>query len=397
MVKGGLLFQILDEATFYWFQRSHAVDSPFYTLSNLIQLDRRLAGLLRLLPTLEGFDELFAEGFTEEQEFEYYCLLAAAAPLPKVDLFSKVEETLNKGGCSQEITAIISWLSYKTVHNTVSKLWESENPEMRHIAIASWRNHRVKTAIDLVAAINDKDISIACASIRFIGEMGLTNHITDIEDLLTNENEQIRFWATYSIILLGGNKGLQNMYNAIENKTENCSLAIISTYPILSAQEAISWVNQLSQNKGLLKETIKSFEIIGLTKYIPWLISLIKDRAIAPHAAHAFCVITGISLQSGDFGDLLALFGDPHGDSSEDFHLAAKSLKNVDFNSIWSEYQNHFDEDERLFFGKSLTKDNLKLILNSGNQQQRKRAALEMAIMSPEEPLFEHGAPGFRQ
>ncbi len=396
-MDGGLLYQILDEATFYWFQRCHAVDSPFYSLKNLIQLDRRLAGLLRLLPTLDGFSEALNKGFTEEYGDEFYCLLAATASSPKADLYNLIDASILKGADYKEITAILSWLPYKSIHNCASQLWESNIIDYQHIALACWRNHRVKTGINIIGAIKNEQTSIACSAVRFIGEMGLTQHITDIEDLLSHNDEQLRFWATYSIILLGGNKGLKNMFSAIQNKTDNCNLAILSAYPILSPQEATAWVNKLSQNNERLQEAIKSFEVMGLTKFIPWLISLLKDQALAPFAAHAFCTITGMKVQSEDFGDLLPLFGDPNAAMSEDLHLAAKSLKNIDFNELWNKYHQHFALNVRFFSGRKIDTENLNGIIDTGNQQQRKRAAIELAILNPSEPLFQHQAPGFRQ
>ena len=47
--------------------------------------------------------------------------------------------------------------------------------------------------------------------------------------------------------------------------------------------------------------------------------------------------------------------------------------------------------------GKPITAEHCQHVLRSGFQRQRNAAALELALMRPDAPLFETRAPGFRQ
>ena len=47
--------------------------------------------------------------------------------------------------------------------------------------------------------------------------------------------------------------------------------------------------------------------------------------------------------------------------------------------------------------GKAISEDKCQYVLRYGHQRQRTAAAIELAMMKPEQPLFEVRAPGFRQ
>jgi hypothetical protein len=47
--------------------------------------------------------------------------------------------------------------------------------------------------------------------------------------------------------------------------------------------------------------------------------------------------------------------------------------------------------------GKPITREEMQAILASGAQPQRALAALELALLEPNAPLFSTTAPGFRQ
>ncbi|THB68984.1 MAG: hypothetical protein D6B27_01410 [Gammaproteobacteria bacterium] len=396
-MSDGLFEQIIEEAAFYWFQRNHAVDSPFYTLKNLIELDRRLAGLLRLMASLDGFHDFLNSGFNSETELEFYCAIGAASPMRNINLFQIIKNSIKLNSNTNEIVNMLSWVEYKSISGLLRKLWESDNTELQNIALGVWKNHRKKTDIDLPAAMNSSDPETRAISAQFAGEMGMTQHLEQIAALLNDDNEKVRFWAAYSVILLGGDQGLSLLFNTIQEQKEQKNLAIQLTFPILTEKDATKWINTLSRNDNLLQETIKSFEVVGLSRFIPWLISLTKSPSTAPFAAHAFCTITGMSIESEDFGELIPILGDPTAIDSEDFEKAVKAIGKIDFNALWTKYNNRFSNESRYFFGKTITDKNMSVILKNGNQQQRKRAALEQAILSPEKELFQHRAPGFRQ
>ena len=63
----------------------------------------------------------------------------------------------------------------------------------------------------------------------------------------------------------------------------------------------------------------------------------------------------------------------------------------------WAENQGNFQPGVRHLVGKPITPEWCWQVLREGYQRQRAAAAIELAIMQPDQPLFEVRAPGFRQ
>jgi hypothetical protein len=51
----------------------------------------------------------------------------------------------------------------------------------------------------------------------------------------------------------------------------------------------------------------------------------------------------------------------------------------------------------RYLCGQPISRENCRRVLIEGFQRQRIAAALELALLNPDEPLFEWRAPGWRQ
>ncbi|THB74015.1 MAG: hypothetical protein D6B28_02780 [Gammaproteobacteria bacterium] len=396
-MKTELFHQILDEASFFWFQRNHAAESPFFNLTNLIQLDRRLAGLFRLLPSYENFEDELNKEFDIDNKDDFFCLLIAAASNKKIDITPKVADAVSNGADIKDIVSTIGWISFEIAEPLLFELWESDSNMLKAIAIEGWRFHRVKPPFDLSAPIDSEDINLSCAAIRLAGDLGLQDFVYLIEGKLASPDNQVRFWACYSSVLLGNPKALSNLIEAINPDNDKRYLAINTVFPAMDYTHAISWINHLSSNKCDPEFIIKAFEVLGTTKYLPWLISLIKSKETSAFATHAFCTITGMTLSLDNYGDILPLLADHSAYETDEFEDIISQIPFESINEWWKQHQNNFLADQRYFLAKDMHEKNLNFILKEGSQTQRERAALELAILSPQSPVFEHRAPGFRQ
>jgi len=63
----------------------------------------------------------------------------------------------------------------------------------------------------------------------------------------------------------------------------------------------------------------------------------------------------------------------------------------------WDKNKADFKTGNRYLLGLPITGENLQQVLRTDRQRQRHAAALELAMMTPGQPLFEVRAPGFRQ
>ncbi len=402
-MDSSLFRQILDEASFLWFQRCNASTSEYFDLSSLVQLDRRLAGLFRLLPSSPELIEESNQSFDIEDPDKFYCILIASASLKEVDLTSLISAAFEAEAPENEIITALAWIDYPTISSTIYKLWKSEKTELQYIALEAWRLHRIRPDIDLLSAVNSHDNKILASSIRMIGELALTDFYPSIADKLASEDYNHRFWASYSCALLGDIKGISNLIESLNDKPEYVipetlkETATNSSFATIQVEQATSWVNHLTACNVLPQRIIKCFEVLGSTKFIPWLISLTQKQQITPYASHAFCTITGMALYSEDHGNIVPILADTSAIESDDYQELWAQLPYSGFNEWWEDNKEKFDNEKRYFTGKEINEDHMQFIWHKGNQKQRERAALELALATPSTPLFEHTTPGFRQ
>ena len=66
-------------------------------------------------------------------------------------------------------------------------------------------------------------------------------------------------------------------------------------------------------------------------------------------------------------------------------------------NAWWSEHRGRFTADQKLFFGQPLSSQHCRHVLKTGMQRHRVAAAVLLAMLQPEVPLFPTSAPAWRQ
>ncbi len=398
-----LFNQILDEASFLWFQRSNASNSEYFDLNSLIQLDRRLAGLFRLLPSSDEITKEENKAYDPEDPDRFYCILIACAALKDADLITLITEAHQADAPADEIIAALAWADYKSISHVIYKLWESQQPELQHIALESWRLHRTKPDINLLDAINSTHQNITSSALRICGELALPDFYPHIADKLASDDINIRFWASYSCALLGDVKGISNLIESLNDNLEqsfnqqDCSTAINTSFASIAVEQATSWINHLTASNVLPQKIIKCFEVLGSAKFIPWLIGLTQKQQMSPYASHAFCTITGMDMFSEDHGNIVPILGDDSAIESDEYQELWQQLPYSGFNDWWEDNKDRFDNDKRYLTGKEVNEEHMNFLWEKGNQKLRERAALELALATPTSPLFEHTAPGFRQ
>lgn len=400
-MDSALFEQILDEASFLWFQRCNASTSEFYDLSTLIQLDRRLAGLFRLLPSSSKLAEPANQIYDIEDPDKFYCTLIASASLKEINLTKLISAATEAEAPETEIITALAWIEYPIISSTLYKLWESKQPNLQHIAIEAWRLHRTRPDIDLTSCINHPDSKVSCSAIRLIGELCLNDYYQATADKLASKDYIQRFWASYSCALMGDVKGISNLIESLTDKHQTSSsekeTATNTGFATAQVAQATSWINHLTACEALPQYIIKCFEVLGHTKFIPWLIGLTQKNHTSPYASHAFCTITGMALHSEEHGNIVPILADDTALDNEEYEELWQQLPYSGFNEWWTENKEKFDNDKRYFSGKEINQNNMQFIWHKGNQKQRERAAIELALATPSTPLYEHTIPGFRQ
>lgn len=121
-------------------------------------------------------------------------------------------------------------------------------------------------------------------------------------------------------------------------------------------------------------------------------------------AGEAFSMITGIDLANDDLeGEWPAGFAAGPTENSQEDDVAMDLDEDLpwpapDLIKIWWEKNsNYFQVGTRYLVGKPISVAHCQQVLKTGLQRQRRAAALELAILQADAPLFNTSAPGFRQ
>jgi uncharacterized protein (TIGR02270 family) len=159
--------------------------------------------------------------------------------------------------------------------------------------------------------------------------------------------------------------------------------------------------------------------IIGDPRLVSWLLDRMASQSLARFAGAAFCHVTGCDLRRHDFDavaprieEALQAAAVDSGASDERVPpssvLSDSPLANEDddelpwpdrarLNDWWLKNRTRFNPDARYLMGRPIRASELGHVLRVGNQQQRAAAALELALLDPNVPVFDVLAPAHVQ
>jgi len=172
----------------------------------------------------------------------------------------------------------------------------------------------------------------------------------------------------------------------------------------MSVAEGHEWNKVFADKADLQRIALLGAGAIGDPALIPWLIDYMSIPDMARVAGESFTMITGVDLAYEDLeGEWPEGFEagpteepedeDVEMDPDEDLHWPEPEL----IHKWWSDNKNNFRNGTRYLCGKSISEQQCQHVSRHGYQRQRAAAAIELAMMKPDQPLFEVRAPGFRQ
>jgi uncharacterized protein (TIGR02270 family) len=125
---------------------------------------------------------------------------------------------------------------------------------------------------------------------------------------------------------------------------------------------------------------------------------------LARIAGEAFAMITGVDLAYEDLeGEWPEGFEAGPTENPEDEDVAMDPDEDLAWpapaliDRWWAANAERFPAGRRFLCGQPVSEAYCREVLRTGYQRQRIAAALDLALMRPERPLFEWRAPGFRQ
>jgi len=298
----------------------------------------------------------------------------------------------------------LGWVEPDNFNMWVPGLLRSHSPLHVHSAIAGLAIRREEMAREIEDTFEGPDVPKKIRALRAIGETKQRGALSYLTEQMQSDDEACRFWAAWSGVLLGDKGAGSSLKSFVDFNTSFAHRAIQLIPRVLSTANAQEWLRGLAQEESTRRFALIGCGVTGDPTYIPTLISQMNAPEQARVAGEAFSMITGVDVAYDDLDmdqpeDFEA--GPTEDPEDEDVDLDPDEdlpWPNQEFiQKWWDEHGRNYQAGRRYLCGQPISQENCRRVLIEGFQRQRIAAAFELALLNPDEPLFEWRAPGFRQ
>lgn len=402
LVNREVLSQHADEAGFLWTLRAAAITEPHFGLKDLAALDERVAAHLDGL--WNALDLAWEMCAGPASDGDAGALFAASWLAFESGSRQRMTDALRAAvTASPTLSPMISalgWIEFDRISPWVRRLLDARSPAHRAIGVAASAVHRRDPGGALAALLAADAVQLRARALRATGELKRSDLRGALRDHLTDGDEECRYWAAWSATLLGNREGLSSLIAVAESSPVRRDVALQLALRAVRPAEAADRVRALARDSGLARTALVSAGVLGDPAFVPWLISRMEDPALGRIAGEAFEMITGADIALDDLeldeapGEAEDALDAPL-ELADETNLPMPSVRSVQ--AWWDAHQDSFRPGQRYLLGRPVSRDAAREVLRSGRQRQRAAAALELALLEPDEPLFEVRAPGWRQ
>lgn len=397
--------QHAEESAFLWILRNNAIRAPHYAMKDLVNSDARIDAHLDGLRIADVVGwELCEQALTSGEVGEVFT--AAVMAFESGDV-QRIQAVLDVAVTSTDLArgaiSALGWLPYAQAEPRIHALLHSNDLNIRRVGLAASAVHRVDPGAALNAALNDADVSLKSRALRAVGELGRHDLVPVLQREFNVEDEACRFWSAWSAARLGDDAGGRTL-NTFADHPNYQTRALQMILRCLPRSLAANRLSELMERDIPQRLVVQGMGIIGDPLYIPALLQLMAIPEIARVAGESFTMITGVDLAYQDLEmDAPKDFEAGPTENPEDEDVSLDSDEDLPWpnpalvEKWWDANKSQFREGERYLLGQPIDANNAQRVLRVGRQRQRIAAALELAILHPDQPLFETRAPGFRQ
>ena len=401
-----IIDQHAEEAAFLWLLRDAAVRAPHYSLKDLADLDNRVEAHVDGLRIAGDAGWATCESALEIGE-PGEVFAASVLAFERGD-GKRIDAVVNVGLAEPEnfraLVSALGWIDYRHIEGYLTNLLSANASSYRRIGIAACAIHRQDPGAVLQRLLEDEDPLVRVRAARAAGELSRRDLLPVLRGQIQSADEDCRFWATWSSVLLGDQSALRPLMAFVNFASPYRTRALDLTLRVLDLPSAQNWLQGLWQDPNNQRCILRGTGIIGDPYYIPALIKRMPEPEVARVCGEAFSMITGVDLA---YQDLEAEW--PEGfeagpsENPEDEDVALDPDEDLPWpeptliQQWWDGNKGRFQNGTRYLLGQPVTVENCSKVLQSGFQRQRAVAALELALRQPGRPLFPTSAPGFRQ
>lgn len=394
-----LIEQYADDAAFLWVLRSIAVEQPHYHRQEMLELEKRIEKKLNgLFIAPDDAWQACLSGLELEQPGEVF--IATVVAFKSHDM-EKIQQAVHVGLSNNEaekgLISALGWLPSNLVQPWIKKLFTSKDLNHKYLALASCSVRRENPSKYLTRILERDDckqqIKLYARALRLIGELRRQDLMPQLSAAVEHDNQDIRFWAIWSAILLGNHQQVSQLESYVLTANANRQHAVNIAFRVLPIEQARHWISTLSNDPAQSRIVIQAVGVLGDPHAVNWLITQMKEKDTARLAAQSFTFITGIDLLDHA---LMAEDSEPIIESAND-NTDKQSILQDDNNLPWPDHTkisklwmnkgSGFITGQRYFLGESLSEANLQNSLRDGGQRQRHAAALELSLTHNEMPM----------
>lgn len=401
--------QHAEEAAFIWFLRSRAVHSPHYKLRELAKVDNRVEA------HLDGLRIAGHEGLKLcEQALEtgdagevFAASLLALESKDKEKLYKIITLAEGSEKASKGLISAIGWVEPSKLAGTVKYLLASNSIFHQRIGITACSIHRANPVTVLDNLVHDLEASppLRARALRTAGEIKRRDLLHEIRNSFQADDASVRFWAAWSAVLLGDRGGaLKILRTFVVSESEFSGRAMTMLLRALAVANSGNLLKELAQYAGLKRNLTAGSGMVGDPLYVPWLIKQMEIPEMARLAGESFSFITGADFAYEDLeGERPEGFEYAPTENAQDGEVALDADEGLPWpdpkkvQAWWNANKSHFQTGIRYLVGAPISEAQCQKVLREGFQRQRCAAALELALLKPDERLFEVRAPGWRQ
>jgi len=385
--------QYVDDASFLWMLRTVVIDQPHYTKAEIRELEERIESQLNgLLTSASPGWSACANGLEIAEPGEVF--VAAVVAFTNNDA-ANIQKTIVTGFKSDEnfkgLVSALGWLPENIASPWIKKLLLSKDLNHKYLALSACSVKRINPAEYLNKIFSRDDckrhIKLYSRALRLVGELKRQDLIPFLNEAMESENKEIKFWACWSLILLGNFDFARYLEEYIFQQGPLQSRAVNIAFRVLPIDQARALISKLSNDKEQIRVIVQATGVLGDPHAINWLILKMRESAFSRLAAESFTMITGYDLDKNNLErDIPTHIYTHPGDSDEE-----NTKEDPDANLPWPDYQqvtdfwqgvsHNFTPGQRYFMGQLITPEVLNSQLLFGNQRQRHAAGLELALV----------------